>query len=319
MGAGGLFLRWLMTTLLFTHKACLDHDPGLYHPESPHRLKAVLDALAGSEFAGLERREAPLAEIEQIVRVHPEDHVRAVLASVPGQGHRALDGDTALSPGSGRAALCAAGALCAAVDAVATGEATNAFCAVRPPGHHAEPRRSMGFCLFNNVAIGAAHARGAHGLRRAAVVDFDVHHGNGTQALFERDAGYFLASTHQAPLYPGTGARSERGVGNIVNVPLPPGTAGPAFRRAVTDDVLPALAAFRPDIILVSAGFDAHVADPLAALRLTEADFAWVTEAIVDAARRLCGGRVISTLEGGYDLGALAASAAAHVRALMAA
>jgi acetoin utilization deacetylase AcuC-like enzyme len=308
-----------MATLLITDKACFDHEPGLHHPESPKRLEAVLAALSGAEFARLERRSAPMAGLDLIVRVHPEDFARAVLATVPAQGHRALDGDTILSPGSGLAALHAAGAACAAVDAVATGAARNAFCAVRPPGHHAEPRRAMGFCLFNNVAIGAAHARAAHGLRRVAVVDFDVHHGNGTQAFFERDASYFLASTHQAPLYPGTGSRRERGVGNIVNVPLPPGTTGQQFRRAVSDEVLPALDAFRPDIILVSAGFDAHEADPLASLRLTEADFGWITERLVEAATRLCSGRLVSTLEGGYDLGALAASAAAHVRGLLAA
>jgi len=306
-----------MTTLLFSDPACLAHDPGPGHPESPSRLRAILDGLTGPAFAPLSRRPAPLAEIGQIARIHPEDFVESVLAAVPAQGTRALDGDTVLSPGSGIAARHAAGAVCAAVDAVAEGDAANAFCAVRPPGHHATPRQAMGFCLFNNVAIGAAHARAAHGLRRAAVVDFDVHHGNGTQAAFERDPGFFLASTHQAPLYPGTGARSERGVGNIVNVPLPPGTTGTTFRGAVTDEILPALTAFRPDIILVSAGFDAHEADPLAALRLTEADFGWVTEVLVDAARRLCGGRLVSTLEGGYDLDALAASAAAHVRALM--
>lgn len=307
-----------MTTLVFTDKACLNHDPGLEHPESPRRLQAVLDALHGPEFVTLQWRQAPIAEIDWLTRVHPEDFVERVLAAVPGQGHRVLDGDTVLSPGSGAAALRAAGALCAAVDTVVADGKANAFCAVRPPGHHAEPRHAMGFCLFNNVAIGAAHARAAHGLRRAAVVDFDVHHGNGTQAFFETDPEYFLASTHQAPLYPGTGSRAERGVGNIVNVPLPPGTAGARFRRAVQDEVLPALDAFRPDIILVSAGFDAHEADPLADLCLNEDDFAWITGELVSAARRLCGGRIVSTLEGGYDLEALAASVAAHVRALMA-
>jgi len=220
-------------------------------------------------------------------------------------------------PLTGKAALRAVGAVCAAVDAVVGGEAANAFCAVRPPGHHAEPARAMGFCLFNNVAIGARHARAVHGLARVAVVDFDVHHGNGTQAAFEADATLFYASTHQSPLYPGTGGREERGVGNIVNLPLPPGTDSVGFRRAVADELLPALDEFAPELILVSAGFDAHAADPLAGLALTEADFAWITEALLVLAGRHCGGRLVSVLEGGYDLDALAASAAAHIGALM--
>ena len=308
-----------MATLLFTHPACLEHDPGEHHPESPARLRAVLAALKAPEFGALARREAPVAEIADIARVHPRDFVEAMLAAVPETGYAGVDADTILSPGSGKAALRAAGAVVAAVDAVVAGEASNAFCAVRPPGHHAEPDRSMGFCLFNNVAIGAARARAVHGLARVAVVDFDVHHGNGTQAAFERDPSLFYASTHQSPLYPGTGARSERGVGNIVNVPLPPMAGSTEFRRAVEASILPALDAFAPDLVMASAGFDAHRRDPLAQLMLVEDDYAWVTERLLECAERHAGGRLISTLEGGYDLAALGASAAAHVRCLMAA
>jgi acetoin utilization deacetylase AcuC-like enzyme len=308
-----------MATLLFTHPACLEHDPGEHHPESPARLRAVLAALKAPEFGALARREAPVAEIADIARVHPRDFVEAMLAAVPETGYAGVDADTILCPGSGKAALRAAGAVVAAVDAVVAGEASNAFCAVRPPGHHAEPDRSMGFCLFNNVAIGAARARAVHGLARVAVVDFDVHHGNGTQAAFERDPSLFYASTHQSPLYPGTGARSERGVGNIVNVPLPPMAGSTEFRRAVEASILPALDAFAPDLVMASAGFDAHRRDPLAQLMLVEDDYAWVTERLLECAERHAGGRLVSTLEGGYDLAALGASAAAHVRCLMAA
>jgi acetoin utilization deacetylase AcuC-like enzyme len=236
---------------------------------------------------------------------------------VPESGHRGIDADTILSPASGRAALRAAGAVVAAVDAVIAGEADNAFCAVRPPGHHAEPGRAMGFCLFNNIAVGALRAREAHGLARVAVIDFDVHHGNGTQARFAEDASLFYASTHQFPLYPGTGAPSETGVGNIVNVALPPMSGSQQFRLGMTRTILPALDAFRPELVLISAGFDAHRSDPLAQLMLEEADYIWVTERLLDIARQHAKGRVVATLEGGYNLAALAASAAAHLRVLM--
>ena len=307
-----------MTTLLYTHEACFDHDTGRQHPERPARLKAVLDALAGEGFAALERRVAPRAELAQIARVHPMDHVERVLGAVPAQGIAHLDGDTAISPGSGEAALRAAGAVCAAVDAVMAGEAGNAFCAVRPPGHHAEPATPMGFCLFNNVAVGAEQARAVHGLKRVAVMDFDVHHGNGTQAMFETDPDLFYASTHQSPLYPGTGQAHERGVGNIVNAPLPPMAGSAEFRAAMSRIVLPALADFGPDFLIISAGFDAHRDDPLAGLNFTEDDYGWATAELMAVAKACCGGRVVSALEGGYDLRALGASAAAHVRALMA-
>jgi acetoin utilization deacetylase AcuC-like enzyme len=308
-----------MTTLLLTHEACLAHDPGPHHPESPARLEAVLAALAEPGFAQLVRREAPKASLEQIALIHPGDFAARLLAAVPKQGYAAIDADTVLSPGSGEAALRAAGACIAAVDAVMKGEAQNAFCAVRPPGHHAEPRHAMGFCLFNNVAIAAMHARRAHKIERVAVIDFDVHHGNGTQAAFEQDGGLLYASTHQMPLYPGTGAASERGVGNIVNAPLRPMSGSEEFRKAFSTIILPALDAFRPEFVIISAGFDAHRDDPLAQLMLVEADYAWCTERLVAIAKKHAQGRIVSSLEGGYDLDALAESAAAHVAALMAA
>ncbi|MFO0995374.1 MAG: histone deacetylase family protein [Alphaproteobacteria bacterium] len=309
-----------MTTFLYTHPACLDHDPGPHHPERPARLEAILKALEGPEFAALERREAPRADDRQIELVHPALFVQRLLGAVPHAGRARIDADTVMSPGSGEAALRAAGAVCAAVDAVAAGQARNAFCAVRPPGHHAEPNRAMGFCLFNNVAIGAYHARARHGLARVAVVDFDVHHGNGTQAAFERDPAAFYTSTHQWPLYPGTGALHERGVANnILNLPLPPGAGSAEFRPAIEAGVVPALEAFGPDILFISAGFDAHADDPLANLNLTTEDYGWATEQLASFAARRCQGRLVSTLEGGYNLEALAESAASHVRALMAA
>ena len=307
-----------MTTLFFTHPACLDHDPGRHHPESPARLRAVLDALADPEFVRLDRREAPEAALEDLLRVHSRPHVERLLHAVPKSGHVGIDADTILSPASGAAALRAAGAVVAAIDAVVAGEADNAFCAVRPPGHHAEPARAMGFCLFNNIAVGALRARAVHELHRVAVIDFDVHHGNGTQAAFEADNGLFYASTHQSPLYPGTGSASETGVGNIVNVPLRPMSGSSQFRAAMTQRILPAVNAFRPELVLISAGFDAHRSDPLAQLMLDEEDYTWVTEKLIEIAYRHAGGRLISALEGGYDLPALGASAAAHVRVLMA-
>jgi len=308
-----------MATHLYTHSACLDHEPGRNHPESPARLHAVLAALGDPEFSRLERREAPEAGLDDLARVHSRQHIRRILSAVPKSGHVGIDADTVLSPASGAAALRAAGAVVAAVDAVVAREADNAFCAVRPPGHHAEPERAMGFCLFNNAAIGALRAREVHGLERVAVVDFDVHHGNGTQAAFESDDSLFYASTHQFPLYPGTGAASEMGVGNIVNVPLRPMSGSNQFRLGVTQHILPALDAFRPRLILISAGFDAHKNDPLAQLLLEEGDYSWITEKLLEIAYRHAGGRLVATLEGGYDLAALGASVAAHIRVLMSA
>jgi len=306
-----------MSTILFSHSACLAHETGGFHPESPERLRAVLAALEAEDFMFLDRREAPRATRAQLSLVHPASHVDAVLAAIPSDGLRQIDADTIVSPGSGEAALRAAGAVVAAVDAVARREARNAFCAVRPPGHHAEPAQAMGFCLFNNIAVGARHAAKAHGWRRAAIVDFDVHHGNGSETLAKTDENLFYASTHQAPLYPGTGMDNDPRRPNIINAFLPPGAGSGEFRAAVERQVLPAIQAFGPDIILISAGFDAHRRDPLAEMNLVEDDYYWVTAELQRLADRLCHGRVVSALEGGYDLEALAKSAAAHVRALM--
>ncbi len=307
-----------MRTLLFTHPACAGHDMGAGHPEQPARLAAVLSALEGPDFAELERREAPETDRGRLLLMHPADYVDGLFAAFPTEGRVQIDADTAVSAGSREAALRAAGGVVAAVDAVMKGEAKRAFCAVRPPGHHAEPDRTMGFCLFNNVAIGAAHARDVYHLHRVAVIDFDVHHGNGTQAMFENEPMFFYGSTHQMPLYPGTGRASETGVAqNIVNVPLPPYAGSKEFRAAYRDVVLPKLADFGPELLIISAGFDAHRDDPLAQENLDEADFEWVTDELVGIAERSAEGRVVSALEGGYDLDALGRSAAAHVRALM--
>ena len=309
-----------MTTVLITHPACLKHEPPFGHPERVARLESVLEGLKGDEFAALKRVAAPSASKAAIARVHDEAYIDEIMASVPKAGVVHLDSDTAMSSGSGEAILRAAGALVEAVDLVLKGEAKNAFCAVRPPGHHALPDRAMGFCIFNNVAVGAAHARAERGLKRVAVIDFDVHHGNGTQAMFYRDKDLFYGSTHQSPLYPGTGHPYETGVAhNVLNLPLPPGAGGPEFRRAFTEGMLPALRAFQPELVMISAGFDAHRDDPLASLRFDESDYAWATEQLCALAAVVCKGRVVSTLEGGYDLSALSRSAQAHVRALMAA
>lgn len=306
-----------MTIAIYTHPGCLAHDPGPNHPESPSRLAAVLEALDEPQFALLDRIDAPRATREQLARVHRVDFIEDILDHAPAEGLRQLDADTVMSPGSAEAALRAAGAVCAAVDGAITGWNRRAFCAVRPPGHHARSSVAMGFCLFNNAAIGAAHAIARHHLQRVAIVDFDVHHGNGTQEIFHVDPRVLYASTHQWPLYPGTGARGEVGVGNIVNAPLPAGAGSAEFRAACSDIVLPALEAFRPQLLLISAGFDAHRLDPLANLALEAADYAWITHRLVDLARRHSRGRVVSTLEGGYHLAALAECSVAHVAALM--
>jgi acetoin utilization deacetylase AcuC-like enzyme len=292
----------------------LAHRPGTGHPESPERLQAVLDALDAAAL-GLDRHAATEAAVADLERLHPADHVARILAAAPDSGLRQLDADTVLSPGSVRAARLAAGAVVDAVRAVARGETARAFAAVRPPGHHAEPNQSMGFCLFSNVAVAARVAQ-AEGMARVAVIDFDVHHGNGTQAAFEADDSLFLGSIHQSPLYPGTGAASETGVGNIVNVPVPPHAAREAWRGSFAGGLMPALEAFAPDLILISAGFDAHRRDPLAHQSLEAEDFAWATRAVLEVARSRCGGKVVSSLEGGYDLEGLGRSAVAHVQAL---
>ena len=309
-----------MTTLLYMHPASLEHDTGPGHPESIARMRAIMAMLEREERKGalvsVERREPPRVTRAQLERVHTARYVDAVLGAEPASGHVRLDPDTVMSPGSGEAALRAAGAAVAAVDALIGGEADNAFCALRPPGHHAEAARAMGFCLFNGVAVGARQALDVHGLESVSIFDFDVHHGNGTQHTFEREPRVQYLSTHQWPLYPGTGARAETGVGNIVNRPLPAGTGSAEWRRVVEDDILPAIDAFAPALIMVSAGFDAHRADPLAMLELVEDDYGWVTARLVELAGKHAGGRVVSVLEGGYDLSALSNSALAHLNAL---
>lgn len=304
---------------LYTHPACLGHDNGPGHPESPARLRAVLRALDHDRYATIDRIEAPRASREQLLRVHSAAHIERVLATVPAGETQRLDEDTVLSPGSAEAALRAAGAAVAAVDAACGGShARRAFCAVRPPGHHATRDAAMGFCLFNNVAVAAAHALAAHGLKRVAIADFDVHHGNGTQDIFWREPRVLFVSSHEMPLYPGTGKPDERGAGNIVNRALSAGDGPYLFRELWEGDLLPRIRAFKPQLLLVSAGFDGHQNDPLADLCLGSEDYAWITAKLVDIAEQYAGGRIVSTLEGGYDLAALAASVAAHVEALLA-
>ena len=303
-----------MPLRVYTHEACLLHDTGPAHAERPERLRVVVDALREA-YPHLDWRQAPIATRGQLLRVHSEHLLEVVLESNPAELMQ-LDPDTVLSPRSAEAALRAAGAVAAAVDAVMIGAARRAFCAVRPPGHHATSDAAMGFCLFNNIAVAARHAIDAHGLERVAVVDFDVHHGNGTQAIFEHDRRVLYASSHQAPLYPWTGERSETGAGNIFNATLPPGSDGALFRRVWGDRLLPAIDDFAPQLLLISAGFDGHRRDPLAELQLDAADFGWLSEALVALADRHCQGRVVSALEGGYDLDALAESSVVHLRAL---
>ena len=307
-----------MTTALLTHSDCLEHVTPPGHPECLERLQSVLAALEGEEFVYLVREDAPLAEDAHILRAHPESHLSKIKGLVPAEGYATIDDDTYMCPATLRAARRSSGALVRAVDMVMSGEVRNAFCAIRPPGHHAETAAAMGFCFFGNVVIGARHALEAHGLKRVAIMDFDVHHGNGTQDLVWHDARILFASTQQMPLYPGTGARTERGAHRqIVNAPLPPGAGGAEFRKVMEERVLLAIEAHEPEMIFISAGFDAHARDPMANLNLRETDFAWATERLCDIADHCCDGRVVSTLEGGYDLQLLAASAAAHVRVLM--
>jgi len=307
-----------VTTILLTHPASLDHHAGYGHPERPERIQAIERTLEEERFALLARETAPLVSREALLRVHTEPYLAAIESAAPQEGLRRLDADTAMSPGTLEAARRAAGAATRAVDAVMSGRCANAFVAMRPPGHHAETETPMGFCFFNNAAIAARHARAIHGAERVAVVDFDVHHGNGTQHIFWGDKDAMYCSTHEMPLFPGTGAINERGEHDqIVNAPLRAGDGGAAFREAFDIALLPRLEGFRPDLVIVSAGFDAHRLDPLGHLNLVEADFAWATRRLMDIAGRACKGRIVSLLEGGYDLDGLARSVAAHVGALM--
>lgn len=307
-----------MDTLFVSHPACLDHiNPG-GHPERPDRLRAVESALENERFAGLVREPAPRINTEIIALCHPLEYIDAIREASPRESIVRLDADTSMSPGSFEAALRAAGGAVLAVDEVVSKKVSNAFVAIRPPGHHAETARPMGFCLFNNVAIAARHAQRKHGLGRVAIVDFDVHHGNGSQDIFWSDPTVLYCSTHEMPLYPGTGARDERGeYDNVVNAPLRAGDGGKEFRAAMDSVILPRVNGFAPDLIVISAGFDAHIRDPLASLNLVEDDFAWVTAKLMAIADRRAQGRLVSVLEGGYDLEGLGRSVAAHVATLM--
>ncbi|PKM11182.1 MAG: acetoin utilization protein [Gammaproteobacteria bacterium HGW-Gammaproteobacteria-3] len=305
--------------LYYSHPDFLAHDTGPGHPECADRLRVIDKALAAPEFDALERISAPLADDlrGKIALVHTPALITSVLDNIPGHGRHFLDPDTVVSPASGQAVSRAVGAVCDAVDKVCIQQAKRAFCALRPPGHHAEPGRAMGFCLFNNIAIACEYARTHYQLTRIAIVDFDVHHGNGTQAIFHRQAKVLYASSHEMPLYPGTGQPAETGVGNIINVPLGAGETGVGFREKYSRIILPALRIFKPQLLLISAGFDAHQDDPLASIQLVADDYYWLTRKLVAIADEYSRGCIISVLEGGYNLKALAASTAAHVRALM--
>ncbi len=306
-----------MTTLLLSHETFADHAPPEGHPERPDRIRVVNALLEGEGFSALKREGAPIGERAHVLRAHPEDYVEMIEQASPHEGLVQLDADTYMGPQSLKIVMRAVGAMTRAIDEVVAGNVHNAFCAVRPPGHHAEKTRPMGFCIYNIVATAAHYARTELGLERVAVVDFDVHHGNGTQDIFWQTRDLMYASTHQMPLYPGTGAQSETGVGNIHNAPLSSGAEGEDFKQALNQVVFPALDDFRPDLILVSAGFDAHRNDPLAGLNLVEEDFGWATMKLMDYADKYCAGRLVSVLEGGYDLDGLTGSVSAHVKALM--
>jgi acetoin utilization deacetylase AcuC-like enzyme len=307
-----------MSTLFISHPACLDHQNPMGHPERPERLRAIEQALEDERFQSLAREQAPRAADEIVALAHPMEYVEAIRSASPANGLVRLDADTSMSPGSLEAALRAAGGATFAVDEVMNRKAANAFVAMRPPGHHTETARPMGVCLFNNAAIAARYAQKRYEIERAAIVDFDVHHGNGSQDIFWADKTVMYCSTHEMPLYPGTGAISERGEHDtIVNAPLSAGDGGDVFREAFETLILPRLHDFKPDLLIISAGFDAHTRDPLANLNLVEADYAWVTKKLMEIADKSAQGRVVSVLEGGYDLQGLSRSVAAHVAALM--
>jgi acetoin utilization deacetylase AcuC-like enzyme len=307
-----------MSTLLVTHPDCLAHEVPEGHPERPDRLRAIDRALSAEAFLGLVRQEAPLAKESALGLVHPEHHILSIKARTPREGFVDLDSDTMLSPGTWTAALRSAGGAVQAVDEVMSGRVRNAFVSTRPPGHHAERETAMGFCYFNNAAIAARYAKKVHGIDRVAIVDFDVHHGNGTQDIFWSDPDVMYCSSHEAPLYPGSGSMSERGdYDQIINMPLPPGTRSEAFREAYDLRILPQVRRFAPQLIVISAGFDGHIRDPLANFELQDADFAWVTMHLMEIADRFSGGRVVSVLEGGYDLQGLASGVSAHVLTLL--
>jgi acetoin utilization deacetylase AcuC-like enzyme len=307
-----------VTTLLLTHPASYGHEMGPGHPERPDRIRVIERALEVEAFQSLAREQAPRVSRSALLRVHPEAYIAAIEQAAPSEGFTRLDADTSMSPGTLDAAMHAAGGATFAVDEVMSGRIVNAFVAARPPGHHAERATPMGFCFFNNAAVAARHAQAAHGAKRVAIIDFDVHHGNGTQDIFWDDASVMYGSTHEMPLYPGTGAISERGEhGQIVNAPLRAGDGGDVFREALDTAILPRLEAFGPDLVVISAGFDAHRLDPLGGLNLVEADYSWVTRRLMAIAQKCCNGRVVSLLEGGYDLIGLSRSVAAHVAALM--
>lgn len=308
-----------MATLFYSHPDFLKHDTGAGHPENSRRLTAIDQALQNKNFKRLIRLPAPLADDvnDKIKLIHPETYIDNILAMVPAQGFNYIDADTILSPGSANAALRAVSSVCDGLDRILQNQANQAFCSVRPPGHHATPTRAMGFCLFNNIAIGAEYARRKYQVEHIAIVDFDVHHGNGTQAAFEQQTAVLYASSHEMPNYPGTGYVSETGVGNIVNVPLHAGCTGAEFRRLYQTRIFPELEKFKPELLLISAGFDAHRDDPLSSIQLLEDDYFWVTQELTSLAERFCQGKLLSVLEGGYNLVALGNSVAQHILALL--
>jgi acetoin utilization deacetylase AcuC-like enzyme len=308
-----------MNTLYYTHPDFLNHDTGVGHPESADRLRVIDEALKAKTFSQLVKVSPSLEkDVQQHIKlIHSQVLIDSIIKAIPKQNHYLLDNDTVLSPGSGRAAFRAVAAVCDAVDQVVNKKALNAFCAVRPPGHHAEPGRAMGFCLFNNIAIAAEYARKQHHIDRIAIVDFDVHHGNGTQAAFYQQPNVLYCSSHEMPNYPGTGFATETGVGNIVNVPLSAGESGIQVRKKYTDIIFPAIKKFKPELLLISAGFDAHKDDPLASIMLVKEDFRWITQELMQLANSYADNRIISSLEGGYNLPALAASVATHIEVLM--